>query len=254
MKHITGLMLFFSLTVLLTGLSYAAHPLITDDTGTQGRGHFQLEVNGEYGHDKEDGIKTETLDIKTILSYGLIDAIDIVLTIPYQGIRVRSEDPREDNDGIGDISFELKWRFYEKDGLSLAFKPGLTLPSGNEDRGLGTGRATYSLFFITSYESLPWSVHFNGGYIRNENRLKERKDIWHISIAGLFEVSEQLKAVGNVGMERSTEKSSNTAPAFLIAGIIYSLSKDLDLDMGVKAGLNKIETDYSVLAGMTWRF
>jgi hypothetical protein len=28
--------------------SWAAHPLITDDAGTQGKGKFQLELNGQY--------------------------------------------------------------------------------------------------------------------------------------------------------------------------------------------------------------
>jgi hypothetical protein len=33
----------------------------------------------------------------------------------------------------------VKWRFYEKDGLSFAIKPGIILPTGEEDKGLGDG-------------------------------------------------------------------------------------------------------------------
>ncbi|MFN3481338.1 MAG: transporter, partial [Thermodesulfovibrionales bacterium] len=165
----------------------------------------------------------------------------------------KEEDLRETSEGISDIGLEAKWRFYEKDGLSLALKPGLTLPSGDEDKGLGTGRVTLSLFFITTYEHSPWAIHFNGGYIRNENKTNERKDVWHLSLAGTFEVIENLKLVGNIGIERNTDKESRTDPAFILAGLIYSLSKDLDIDAGIKAGLNKAETDYSILAGLTWR-
>ena len=32
----------------------AAHPLITDDTATQGRTRYQLEMNSEYEYDRED--------------------------------------------------------------------------------------------------------------------------------------------------------------------------------------------------------
>lgn len=233
---------------------YAAHPLITDDTGTQGKGRYQLEINGEYGSDKEEGIKTRTLDFKAIMSYGLSENIDLVLTLPYQSIRIKGEDLRETSEGISDTGLEAKWRFYEKDGLSFALKPGLTLPSGNEDKDLGTGKVTLSLFFITTYEHSPWAVHLNAGYIRNENKIEERKDIWHLSLAGTFEVIEDLKVVGNVGIERNADKESRTDPAFVIAGLIYSLSKDLDIDAGVKAGLNEAEIDYSILAGLTWRF
>ncbi len=241
--------IFFS-----TGQTYAAHPLITDDSGTQGKGRYQLELNGEYANDKEEGIKTETFDIKAIISYGVTENIDLVLTLPYQKIKIKEEDAKKSSEGLSDIGLELKWRFYEKDGLSLALKPGLTLPTGNEDNGLGTGKATLSLFFITTYEQHPWAVHFNAGYIRNENIIDERKDIWHLSLAGTFEVIENLKIVGNIGVERNTDKVSRTDPAFILAGLIYSLSKDLDIDMGVKAGLNEAETDYSLLAGLTWRF
>ncbi|MFN3480641.1 MAG: transporter [Thermodesulfovibrionales bacterium] len=244
---------FLSLSFALSGLSYAAHPLITDDTGTQGKGRYQLELNGEYGHDKEGDVKTENLDIKTIMSYGISDNLDLVLTLPYQKIKVKEEDLRETSEGISDIGLEAKWRFYERDGLGFALKPGLTLPSGDEDKGLGTGRVTLSLFFITTYEHSPWAVHLNGGYIRNENKTNERKDIWHLSLAGTFEVIENLKLVGDIGIERNTDKESRTDPAFILAGLIYSLSKDLDIDAGIKVGLNRAETDYTLLAGLTWR-
>jgi hypothetical protein len=39
--------------LFVPGVSLAAHPLITDDAGTQGKGKFQLEVNGQYEHDEE---------------------------------------------------------------------------------------------------------------------------------------------------------------------------------------------------------
>jgi len=40
------------LIITLTNTAaFAAHPLITDDTGTQGKGKFQLEVNSELNYD-----------------------------------------------------------------------------------------------------------------------------------------------------------------------------------------------------------
>jgi hypothetical protein len=43
--------LIFSAILLIASPSWAAHPLITDDTGTQGKGKFQLELNGQYDWD-----------------------------------------------------------------------------------------------------------------------------------------------------------------------------------------------------------
>ena len=249
-------------TVLLVGLvatSHASHPLITDDTGTQGKGKFQLEVNGEFNYDKEteEGVTTKETggEVAPILSYGIVDNLDIVLGVPYQWNRTKGDGTIvSDEDGISDMSLELKWRFYEKDGLGLALKPGMTLPTGDDEKGLGTGRATYSLYFITTKEIEPWAFHLNLGYERNENKVGQRKDIWHASFAGEVEVVKNLKAVGNIGVETNTDASSDTPPAFVLGGLIYSLSEDLDIDFAVKGGLNKTEADYSMLAGITLRF
>ena len=240
--------------VMFASVSFAAHPLITDDTGTQGKGKFQLEVNGEYGHDKDDGVTTKTTQAAAALSYGVTEPVDIVLGIPYQYIRTKDSETVTNEKGISDVGIELKWRFYETDGFSFALKSGLTLPTGEDEKGLGSGKTTYHLFFISTKEIKPWAFHLNLGYNRNENKVDERKDIWHASLASTVEVIKDIKLVANIGAERNPDKSSNTHPAFIIGGLIYSISENFDIDFGIKGGLNKPETDYSVLAGITWRF
>ena len=69
---------------LLCSSVYAAIPLITDDTGTQGKGKFQLELAGEYGHDKEEAVTNKNSDFSATLTYGVVDSLDIVLSVPYQ--------------------------------------------------------------------------------------------------------------------------------------------------------------------------
>ena len=50
------------LSSMAGGTAFGAHPLITDDTGTQGKGKFQLEMNGKAARDKEilDGVEGRT--------------------------------------------------------------------------------------------------------------------------------------------------------------------------------------------------
>lgn len=250
--------------LLWTGMASASHPLITDDAGTQGKGKYQLEVNSEFTYDKEteDGVTTKETggEVATILSYGLIDNVDIVLGVPYQWKKAKEDsEVTSKEDGISDMSLELKWRFYEKDGLTFALKPGITLPTGDENKGLGNGRASYGLVFITTKDIEPWAFHFNIGYTHNEYKLQadkdaNRKGIWHVSLASEVEVVKNLKAVANIGMERNPDKTSYLDPAFILGGLIYSISKNFDIDFGIKGGLNKPETDYAILAGIAWRF
>jgi len=251
--QLSPLVVFFAVLFCSTA-AFAAHPLITDDAGTMGTGKAQLEINGEYGHEKEDGVTAITTEGAAALSYGINETMDLVIGLPYQYSHEKTEEGTVSQDGFSDTSLEVKWRFYEHDDLSLALKPGLTLPTGNDEKGLGAGKATYSLFFIASQEVDPWAFHLNLGYIQNENTLDEEENLWHASIASTLALTENLTAVANLGVERNTDKLTGTDPAFFLAGLVYALSEEFDLDCGIKSGLNDPETDYTVLAGVTWKF
>lgn len=248
---VLGIFAFFSYD-----LAFCAHPLITDDSGTQGTNKFQLEINTEYRWDKEYGVKEKSFEVATILSYGLFDNVDIILGIPYEFIDTKDLGTgiKEKIRGIGDGSLEIKWRFYEKDGLSLAIKPGISLPTGDYDKGLGNGRIGYGGNFILTQEKKPLAFHLNLGYFRNESKDEQRRDIWHASLAGEYEIIENLKLVGNVGIETNSDLTSKTDPAFALIGLIYSLSDNLSVDLGYKHGLNKPEADHTALLGMAIKF
>lgn len=251
---------------LLCGLLFAAtavhagHPLVTDDAGTVGKGGVQIEINGELAFDREradDGTteKGEATEAALAVTYGLTESLDIVVTAPYRWLSTHQDDAltaREN--GLADMSLDLKWRFLERDGWGMAIKPGITLPTGNADRGLGSGRTTYRLFLVTTREIAPWALHLNLGYIRNENNGGDRTDLWHASLAGEVELVKELKAVVNVGAETNPTAGSGTHPAFALGGLVYGLSEKISLDAGVKFGLTKPEADVTWLAGVTVKF
>jgi hypothetical protein len=243
------------LLLISSVVAFASHPLISDDAGTQGKGKFQLEINGQYGHDKDNsGVVQNTTPVASTLTYGIIDSVDVIVGIPYEWLRVKDSQSTSNQSGISDIAAALKWRFYEKDGLSFALKPGISFPTGDKDKQLGTGKVTYSAFFITTKELKPWAFHLNLGYIGNENKLDQRVSLWHASVAAEVEVAKGLELVANTGIQRNTDKKSNTAPVFLLGGFVYSITENIDIDAGYKHGLTKPEVDNTVLAGMTFRF
>jgi hypothetical protein len=100
----------------------------------------------------------------------------------------------------------------------------------------------------------PLTVHLNVQYKRNENRLDNQVDLWHASAASELEILKGLRFVANIDMDRNTNKASNVDPVFLLWGLVYSISEDLDIDIGYKHGLNKPATDHSVLTGIIYRF
>ena len=250
------------LLCFIKGPALAAHPLITDDTGTQGKGKFLLELNGSLGFDKSNPpddtgsatTKTREAEARATLTCGIIDTVDVIFGGPYQWKKTETGEDASSVSGIADISLEIKWRFFEKDGLSFAVKPGMSLPTGNKEKDLGTGSITGTFFLIATKETDPWAFDLNLGYKRNENKLDQRDDIWHASLACEFKAAKDLKLVANVGAESNTDKNSGTHPAFLLGGFIYTLRENLDIDFGVKKGLNETERDYAFLAGIALRF
>lgn len=256
------LVFVFSLITIHFSLFTVSHA--TDDTGTQGKGKFQLEVSSEFTYDKEteEGVTTKETggELLTVFTYGAIDNLDIFIEAPYVWSKTKVDgvvdpaDPSADAKGFSDIAIDAKWRFYEHEGLSFALKPGITLPTGDEKKGLGTGRMTYNMFFITTKELEPWAFHLNLGYTRNENKVDERKDIWHVSAASEVEVIKDLTAKVDIGMERNPDKTSNTHPAYILGELSYSITENFEVNVGVKGGLNKPETDTTFLAGIAMRF
>lgn len=237
------------------GTAQAAHPLVTDDAGTMGTGNTLVEFNGQYDHDDYEGVTTKVRELEVAVTYGVTDTVDFVVAAPYTDWSTRSDaDGKASEDGIGDTSMEFKWRFYEQAGLSLALKPGMSLPTGDDDQSLGAGKATYQLYFVGTQEVEPWAFHLNLGYIRSNNTADERENIWHASVAGEVALNKDLHLVANVGTERNPAKGEDTHPAFLLGGLIYSLTDYCDIDFGVKAGLNHAEPDYSLLAGVALTF
>lgn len=237
----------------ITTAAFAAHPLITDDTGTQGRGKFQLEVNGSYSRDSADGVVIKEAELGPTLSYGVTDTLDLVVGVPYVWVSVKADGETIRENGIADMDVSLKWRFHEREGFSLAIKPGITLPSGSEEKGLGSGKVNCSLFFIATKELKPFTFHLNLGYIRNQNDYEERKNLLHASLAAEMGVSEKLRVVVNGGIEQNTDRDAPD-PAFVLAGLIYSVAGNFEVDAGMKFGLNRAEADYQLLAGITYRF
>jgi len=246
--------------------AFAAMPMLTDDSGTQGKGHSQIEIGVESARDKESeenvSYKMTGSSVSATFTYGLTDSIDLVAGMPWEWYTEKEDGVKmADENGIGDLALQIKWRFYnnEDTGFSLALKPGITIPTGDERKGLGTGKVSGEVTLIATREAELATFHFNLGYSHNEYRLDEvseasEKDIWRASVAAELNVTDKLRAVGDIGIGTNEEREADTHPAYILGGFIYGVNDHLDLDIGIKAGLNDPETDTALLAGMTMRF
>ncbi len=251
-----------------SALVFAGHPFITDDADTQGKGNWQLELQVEQArHDATAAgvrLRSREMLFNPVLTYGISEDAEIALGGNYLHSRnSESGAPTQRESGISDTSLEFKWKFHDKDGLSMALKPAVVLPTGDERQGLGTGRASGGLTFIAVYEAEPWTWLANVEYFRARYRLpadarENRSDLWRLSTGAAYEAREGVNLVGEIGVRTNEARGDPFLPgnraAFAMLGLISSPTKKLDLDIGVRKGLNRAEADTVVLLGATLRW
>ena len=148
-----SLVCLFSLASMLNP-AYAAHPLVSEDTGTQGVGGYQVEINTDWL--KDEGVKTRIAT--ATLTRGVLENVDTFINLPYTLSKPN---------GFNDVSIGVKWRFFEADGFSMGLKPEYRLASGDQEKSLGDGRSGEALTLMTQYEWGAFTWLFNIGSERH---------------------------------------------------------------------------------------
>jgi hypothetical protein len=221
---------------------HAAHPLITEDTRTQGAGRWQIELFGEAGN-AASGARLDRDDV--VLSYGLARNLDLQAGVPWI---------HERTGGAGDATLDLKWRFFGQGDLSLALKPGISFPTGNEHEGRGAGRVGWGSQFVASYDHAPAVFHLHLGYQRHRNKIGERESLTHVSGAVELHAAPGLRVVADVARNTNPDPAQSGAERYLVFGVIWSVSRDFDLDVGVKRGAGSAALREAILLGLAARW
>lgn len=239
--------------------AHAAHPFITDNTGTIGVDHWQLELMAEKGTHSNSVGGVSQKDAYTlfnpVLTRALSETLDVAFGLNHLNIDGGST-------GQGDTSLELKWRFYDKDGFSLGLKPGIYFATGDENKGLGNGKTGYGLNFLVTKEIDKLILLGNIAYNRNNYTtvLEEsnRSNLWRASAGFCYKLTDTWNLVGEAGAKTNQARNNeyfpgSTAPFGMVA-VVYSPNNEIDLDFGVRKGLNKADYDSVYLMGGTFRW
>ena len=242
-----GLLLLVSLPIA----AHAAHPLITEDTATQGRGYVELEIGNASTRDGAD----RSYELGPQLSYGLLPQLDAILRPTWLDQRSTIGASTTHARSAGDTAADLKWRFFARDKLSLAARAGFNAPTGDADRGLGSGKPTYHGLLAASIDLAPFVVHSNIGYTRNRADSMERRDLYHASAAAMwtFDATWRL-LLAELSADTNVDITRSTLPAVARVGAIYTVKKGLDIDVGYQTRLDRAAIRRVLLIGITARW
>jgi len=141
----------------------AGPPFLTDDPDPTDYQHWEMYLftTGDYagGSYNLNGPAAE-------VDYGVLPDTQLSLGI---GMATAAGGGMPTVSGLGDAVVSVKYRFlHETNGWpELAVFPGLTLPTGDANRKLGNGRATYHLPLWAQKSFGSWTVDTGGGVFLN---------------------------------------------------------------------------------------
>ncbi len=147
MSHrIRVLLLSWLLIVVSASLCSAFPPFRTEDAGTTPQGGFGVELGNAFT--SSDNGK-ENLTTLTLI-YGIADWIEADMDFAFLTVR---PDSRQNESGFGDILFLSKFKIFGENGIvssndilpGLVIEPSFSIPTGDEDKGLGLGETRLGL-------------------------------------------------------------------------------------------------------------
>ncbi|WP_408608158.1 transporter [Candidimonas nitroreducens] len=235
-----------ALLLALPAASSLAHPLVSDDTGTVGAGHWQYELNAEQTAAQPDTGRQQLWS--TSLTYGATDTLDVYANLPYTRLQYPAASR---GSGPGDTEIGMKWRLLEDGAFSFALKPRLMVPTGSSARDLGSGRPGGGATLLAEYSQNGFTAVLNSGALWQPNDQGKRTLAWQASAAALYALLPTLQVAAEIGASRNLDHGRDDNPAFAIVGAIYSPTRRLDLDVGYRKGLNSQTYSHSVMAGLT---
>ncbi|MGD0919373.1 MAG: transporter [Thermodesulfobacteriota bacterium] len=235
-------------TLIFSTTAFAARPLMTDDTGTVEKGKFQLEAGFDFArqdnHDRE-------LSPSLTLTYGVLERMDVAIGSGY--LFEHPTDGKREN-GFADTEVKVKYRWVdEKDWLpSFACTGKLKIPTASESRGLGSGKADFSInAILTKNISKRLVLHLNLGHTFIGEHGGDNE--FNYSAAGQFVLSDKWALVGElVGVNNFNGR--NDDPFSGLLGTYYLITDNIVWDAGVEIGMTRAAPDFRLTTGLTLFF
>lgn len=155
-----------------------------------------------------------------------------------------------DSQGLADISLSATWSHDLTDSDYLDLTGRVTLPTGDEQKDLGTGETDFTFLAEVGHDFDGAGVYAFGGYKFRGGAT--RKDGAQFGAGGYFRPTEGVIAGVDAGWSESSINGLDQS-ADLTAYTSFSLSKDLRLSVYALTGLTDNAPDFGGGLTLTWR-
>jgi hypothetical protein len=229
--------------------AHAAHPLISEDTGTQGRGRFELELGTSTARDGNG----RAFEFDPQLSYGVLENFDAIVLPSWFRLSGDTVDESGRRRGFGDTALDFKWRFAEFERVSLGTRAGVDLPTASNGID-GYDTVGYHALLIVSADLSPLFLTGDVGYLLVPGKAGVRRNQYRVTAAAVYSVHERVRLFINPAVESNPDADRGTWPAVLLVGVIATATSWLDVDAGWQTRLNRAAPRQVIYVGVTLRW
>ncbi|MBT3935841.1 MAG: hypothetical protein HOF35_16425 [Bacteroidetes bacterium] len=240
--------------LILSNKVTAQLPLESDNAFTVGKDMFQLELCNSICKEQCPD-QTSRLNLSSaVFTYGLSQKNDLVISMDYGIGHTVTQCESYPFKGFYDIKLELKRLLIEKEYFHSSIKTGLSIPTGQHERGFGSGKVGYSFYSVSTLTFNHVDININGGYIRNENLICACKNLFHFSSSIDLTFYGNFHFVANIGINKSIDIGHNENCLFNLVGFYYLLGESNELSFGYKNESSSDLMSHSLITGFTHRF
>lgn len=231
-------------------------PDVTESAYTVDAGHFQVESDAyRLTFNKDNRVQTtaSTFNLAN-LKIGLNNSTDLQLVLPFyveERTKINGMHTDTKRSGFNDFTLRLKKNLLGNDAgkTALAVMPFINAQTGNDVEGR---RFEGGVVFPFNLElSDTWSFGAQGQFslLRNEDRKYDKELLNSVTVGKEF--SKSTSAF--VESHYTYNFSQRHFEVFLNGGLVYSITDNFSLDLGVNYGL-KEGTDHVYFIGYSFRY
>ena len=205
--------------LLVSPIVLAGPPFLTDDPEPVEYKHTEAYLAMQYRHDR-DGDSSTLPHVE--INYGLLPNVQIHLIAPLQYIKPEGSSSQY---GYGDTEVGVKYRFVQETEYfpQMAVFPLIEFPTGDSDKGLGSGRTQYFLPIWLQKSWGPWSSYGGGGYWINPGI--DNKNYWYFGWQAQRALAKWFSLGAELFYTTPTTRDGDHVLGYNIGGIVNLTEK-----------------------------
>jgi hypothetical protein len=202
------------LCTLVPVVAFAGPPFRTDDPEPVEYKHWEVYVASQ-GNSDDSGISRTAPHIE--VNYGILPNVQIHLIAPLEYVKPEGQASQY---GYGDTELGAKFRFIQETDScpQVGTFPIFILPTGNEDKGLGTGETQVFIPLWLQKSWGPWKTYGGGGYWINPGT--GNQNYWFFGWEVQRDLSEYLTLGAEIFHETPSVVDGESSTGFNVGAII----------------------------------